>query len=521
MGLWASYFFAKGALHFAGYLHVSVWWNLLFAALLVAPTPDHWSRRRAVVVARSAIHVAIAIALLWHDSWLPPLSEAVRFVANGGLPSGTFVVEFLLDSINPWIVGAGIALAGITVVADRYVRLTPLVLALLFIIGLQAWTTPKGEMDQKVKSFLAEESKRVVTFPAAGEQSPAFDIVFLHVCSLSWDDLREVGMENAEFFRQFDLILTNFNSVSAHSTITALRLLRSPCGQAAEGALYRTTQRECYLLDMLREIGYATWFAMNHEGRYLAFREEVRTWGHADAPMEIEDLPVLQHEFTGGPLRSDYVVIERWSEERERSAARKATLLYNTTTLHIGNRPLGENAGGDTRERYRQAVRLLFSDLDRVFSLLARSGRDTIVFFVPEHGASLRESRFQPAGLREVPLPTITLVPVGVKFVGRGWFPRGGLQPLQQVVDRPTSYLAIAAMVAQLTARQSLEIDDDALRALADKIPETKFVAETKAATVIRDAERYLLGSGPSGGAWVELSDELSAAGRSLYQNRL
>lgn len=520
MGLWASYFFAKGALHFAGYLHVSVWWNLLFAALLIAPTPDHWSRRRAVVVARSAIHVAIAIALLWHDSWLPPLSEAVRFVANGGLPTGTFVVEFLLDSINPWIVGAGIALVGITAVAGRYVRLTPLVLALLFIIGLQAWTTPKEAMDQKVKSFLAEESKRVVTFPAAGEQSPAFDIVFLHVCSLSWDDLREVGMENAEFFRQFDFLLTNFNSATSHSTNAVLRLLRSTCGQTAQEALYRKTNPDCYLFDVLRANGYSTSFAMNHSGEYMQLNQNVQDWGHAGTPIEIDALPIRAYDFDGSALRADYDVLEQWFRLREQSDAKRAVLLYNTITLHLGGQPVDvSERPRDNRARYALLVQTLFDELERFFSLLEASARHTVVVLIPEHGAAIRGTKFQASGLREIPFPSITTVPVGIRLIGPEWFT--GAHPRQQVIDRPTSYLAITTLLADLMARSALAINDADARLMAEHIPPEDFVSENEGAIVIRDGGRYFMKHRAPHAQWTELPSEVVAVAPEIRAGQL
>ena len=43
---------------------------------------------------------------------------------------------------------------------------------------------------------------------------------------------------------------------------------------------------------------------------------------------------------------------------------------------------------------------------------LEASGRRAVVVLVPEHGAALRGDSAQIAGLREIPTPAITLVPV-------------------------------------------------------------------------------------------------------------
>jgi cellulose synthase operon protein YhjU len=508
MGLWASYFFAKGALYFAGYIPLSVGWNLLFAALLVVPTPERFARMRWVVIARTAVHVVIALALLWHDSWLPPLQDTVAFVAMGGLPTPEFLAGFLVGSINPWIVGALLALLAATAVAHRYMRLAPVVVALFLIIGAREFTTPKEAMDRLVRAFLTEESSQVTTFSGPADSAPAFDVVYLHVCSLSWDDLRDVGMEDAPFFRQFDYLLTNFNSVTSHSTISALRLLRSTCGQTTQEALYRRGDRECYTLDSLRESGFQTWFALNHTGEYMGFKQDVQMWGHADAPLEIDDLPISQFDFSGGPIRSDAAVLDRWLAERERSGAQRAALYYNTITLHIGGSRVGErSASSDNLDAYRQDIRILFEELDQFFGRLASSGRDTVVLLVPEHGAALRGTKLQPSGLREIPLPRITNVPVAVKLIGHR--PPIGSRA-QQVIASPTSYRSLAVLVAEFMNRNPFNDPVWAQGPPAVRIPETSFLAENEGVRVIKSGKEFYVKQGARSDHWIRLPSEIA-----------
>ncbi|HET8759766.1 MAG TPA: cellulose biosynthesis protein BcsG [Nitrospiria bacterium] len=508
MGLWASYFFAKGALYFAGYIPLSVGWNLLFAAFLAIPTPERIAQRRAVVVARAVLHILIALALLWHDSWLPSWHEAVGFVAMGGLPTPEFVGEFLAGAINPWIVGGLAILLVATAAAHRYMRLTPVVAVLLLTVGAVEFTEPKEAMDRVVHAFLTDEARQVTSFPSHDNAAPACDIVFLHVCSLSWDDLRDVGLDDSPFFRQFDYLLTDFNSVTSHSTIAALRLLRSTCGQTTQEALYRRGHPECYALDALRGAGYQTWFALNHSGEYMGFARDVQAWGHADAPLEIDDLPVSQYDFSGDPIRSDSAVLERWLSERERSGARRAALYYNTISLHIGGRRAGEAvAAGTNEDEYRRDLRILFEEFDRFFARLASSGRDTVVMFVPEHGAALRGTKLQPAGLREIPIRRITNVPVAVKLIGRR--PPIGSRP-QRVIATPTSYQSLAAFVNEFLTRSPFEEQAWAEGPPAVRVPEIAFVAENEGVRVIQAGTEFFMKQGGAKDQWIKLPSEIA-----------
>lgn len=516
MGGWAGYFFAKGYLYFRGVVPFDVILNLAFVVFLILPTPEVLKRSRLAIVARWAMSAVIAVLLAWHDSWFPPLPDVVRFVADGGLPTPEFLVQFLRGFVNPWVVLVIVALFATTVAVRRSVRLTPLVLVLLLIVGLREGTQPTAGMDGVVASFVTAESKRVIEFQPIDERTADFDVVVLHVCSLSWDDLREIGMEDAPFLRDFDYVLTEFNSVTSHSTIAALRLLRSTCGQTTQEALYRRGPHECYLFDALQQLGYATSFALNHDGKYMGFQDDVRRWGHLDVPLAIEDLPVRQYDFTGGPLRADKAVLERWWNTRERSGERRAALYYNTTTLHIGGRWAGETAPQrDVRAQYTAFAQTLFKDLDEFLALLASSGRNTVVFFVPEHGAALRGTTLQPSGLREIPLPRITTVPVAVKLIG----PQSNPRPrAQQVIATPTSYGAVAVFLAEFFKHSPFEPSQWAGGPPLVEVPETDFVAENEDVRVVKEGPQYFVKHRSSDVQWIKLpSDAISQNAVSVF----
>ena len=100
---------------------------------------------------------------------------------------------------------------------------------------------------------------------------------------------------------------------------------------------------------------------------------------------------------------------------------------------------------------------------------------------VPEHGAAVRGDKVQIAGLREIPTPAITQVPVGIRIFGRG-LRRGG--PAQ--VDKPTSFLAISHVVRKLLQDKSFQQGVIDPKALVEDIPETLPVSENSGTIYMR-----------------------------------
>ncbi len=511
MSGWAYYFLVKVCWHLRGHIPFDVLANLAFAGALLVPTPRPWHRLRAVVWGRRVVTVAVAALLAWHDSWLPPLPSALAFLRDTPLPSGEFLVQLAWRSIITTEVAVLVAAIAAAMVVRRRVRLTPVVFVLLAVVAIRAYAGSADGVDRAVASFHAREAEHTATF--SDRPGSDFDIVLLHVCSLSWDDLNAIGMDRDPFLNQFDVLFTRFNSVTAHSNPSAIRLLRSGCGQSSHDALYRPGRGECYLPDALGAVGYRSYSAWNHDGAYGGFAEEVTRLGHAAPPIDRGDAPIRGLDFTGASVYDDYAVLANWWSHRRADPSERALLYYNTITLHDGGRPADQRGwwARDRSTQYAEFVQTLFRDFERFFALMEADGGRVAVVVVAEHGVALRGSRLQPAGLREVPLPTITTVPVGVKLIGPGWFPGG--RPSQQVVERPTSYLAIATLLAQLTAQPAFGLDGTAFRFITQQLPSTEFVAENEGAIVVQDGKRYLAKGRSFGMQWVELSPEAVPVG--------
>ncbi len=511
--MWSFYFLAKALLFFAGYFRFDAWLNLLFLAFTLLPLPLAWSRIRSVQILRQLVNGVAATLLLWHDAWLPPFSRVVRFLIDPSLaPMPSFLWELLLSLVASVDLGM-LALAAVVLIAcilaqrvHAAVRLVPaLAIALASIASLQQDRAPVA---QRVDAFIAEESARTVAFTSLAQGAPPFDIILLHVCSLSWDDLDAVGLSDHPLLRQFDVVFTQFNTVTSYSDPSAYRLLRSGCGQSLHGDLFGDTRPECYLLDQLRRQGFKTYAALDHDGQYAKFTDKVQRLGHIDTPEALTGIAVHQHSFDGSPIFDGYSVLERWWRARAENPAPHVALYYNSITLHTGGKwgdvPNWQGLG--RAEKYRLSAQRLFSSLERFFALLSQSGRNAIVILVPEHGTALRGTPIQISTVREIPLPHITRVPLAAKFFGEGW---SAADKVPLVVNGAVSYQAIAAFLAKNIQRPPfgpghLGID-------VSDLPQTRFLAENGGFRVAElDGSYYAFAKGRK---WVRLPERALTPG--------
>src|SRR5579863_9492718 len=88
MGLWSAYFLAKLGLYALGYIGFSAWLNLALAIFTALPPGN--ARQR---LAKNLIAVPLGIVLLYHDSWLPPLAQALTQAENLSAFSGSYLWE--------------------------------------------------------------------------------------------------------------------------------------------------------------------------------------------------------------------------------------------------------------------------------------------------------------------------------------------------------------------------------------------------------------------------------------------
>jgi cellulose synthase operon protein YhjU len=509
MIFWYLYLLTAAVLSFSGYIILDIFLTAALAVvvhLLPRFTP---SKSRVIAGLKVFAVAAAASALLWRASYLPPVSKLITFAANAATrPSPAYILGFIRQFLNFQMILAG---AGLFAAAAFAYRKAPRVFVVsVYFVFAAAWTMQPaqhiGDMGGATpEAFYKNESGRIVRFSAPAKNSPPFDIILLHVCSLSWQDIKDSGSDLTGFFSKFDYVFTGFNAAGSSSGPAALRLLKSPCGQTPLGRLYAGAPADCYLLDKLRDSGFKTYTVFNHTGRYGDFSVSLQRDGHADAPLSLSGLSAAYQMFDGTFLYADNEALHEFWKVRADSGAPRAVLYYNTADLHSGTHKPGVSRRPDDAASYRERLVEMTVQLEEFFSEVKSSGRNVVVVFVPEHGAALSWTKMQSKGLREIPLPSITLVPVAVKLIGKNFY-AGALKP--RIITKPAGTQALAWLIAEFLRHNPYTRDAREPGIIASEIPSTDFLAENDKAAVMRAGSGYIYRlNWKNGGRWVPLPD--------------
>ncbi|MEY4749880.1 MAG: hypothetical protein RIQ60_2094 [Pseudomonadota bacterium] len=495
-------------------------------------------RLRWLAWARAALAWPLAGALAYHESALPPLSRLAQNWSAIRTFSADYLIELASRFVSPVLVAA---LAGGLVVwwlARRRLRWSGWVWLGLLLVGLQTgaqtvqgWlapTAPVGDsaghgvqpydisldaklplataqLDDFVSRFYASERGKVLRFPTQGE--PAFDLLILSVCSLSWDDIEFAGLADAPLLKRLDVVFRQFNSAASYSGPAVLRLLHAGCGQAVQSELYGAAPPACFLLRNLERAGFAPNLLLNHDGQFDGFAEQLRVASGVDLQSGASlpggnTVPVAMRSFDGSPLLDDYALLSSWWKAHVGGNQRVA-LLYNTISLHDGNQVPGMSSRSSI-DTYKPRAHKLFADMERMLAMIEASGRPTVVVLVPEHGGAVRGDAGQIAGLRDYPTAAVTHVPAGVALFNLG--PAAKRAPGQPpvVVEQVSSYTSLFAVVASLRHGGPAAAEPQRLSAVAKALPPIAWVAENDTTRVVRQGGRSFLQL--SGSGWRELS---------------
>jgi cellulose synthase operon protein YhjU len=487
--------------------------NLVFAAFILIP-----ARSRAWQRAKNVITSLVAVVLLYNDSWLPPVT---RLIAQASLLSGfgfSYLLELLARFVSFGVIAALCASWVIYLLVSRWLRAGVLVIACMLVIwvvkmpgltGLDHWpgngnkavgqgtvsaaNNGNPDMGGVLQDFFDKESQRSVIFtPPLATEIP-FDVIFIHICSLSWDDVRAVGLEQHPLWQRFDFLLTKFNSAASYSGPAAIHMLRATCGQQKHEKMYQPTAENCYLMNNLQKAGFQSNFAMNHNGKFDDFLGQVQTYGRLTVPpMSLSGLDVAQYAFDDSPVYDDLTVLNHWVNVRQKAGVPRVALFYNTVSMHDGNHNPGTHSESNTLKTYGDRLGRLLDEMEGFLQTLERSGRRAVVVMVPEHGAALRGDKRQISGLREIPTPAISLVPVGIKVIG-GNVQRTGDRLL---IDQSTSFLAVSHIVERMLEKSPFDEDYFAPADYIVDLPTTPFVAQNEKTTVLEYKHRYYLNRG-------------------------
>ncbi|MDF7649307.1 cellulose biosynthesis protein BcsG [Erwiniaceae bacterium L1_54_3] len=510
LGGWNFYFLIKFGLLWYGYLNFHALSNLVFLAWLLFPLP---SRRLHRI--RHWVSVPIGFALFWHDTWLPGLDSIMSQGSQLAGFSAAYLLDLLERFINWEMIGAGFVLLVLYMFVAQWIRVT--VLVSLMLIWLNVLTiagpamnllpskaaTPEVALNDKVSTakapdgldqsapptsanltawlnrFYDSERQRVTHFPdALPADSQPFDILVINICSLSWSDMDVAQLRDHPLWKHFDIVLNNYNSATGYSGPAGIRLLRASCGQTSHTNLYKPTDQRCYLFDNLAKLGFKQELMMDHTGVFGNYLKELREEGNLQAPLMSQAgiAPELT-SFDGSTVFNDGQLMQRWLDDRTKSSDARSATFYNLIPLHDGTRELGSTRTAEWQPR----AKVLFDQLDTFLTNLEKSGRRVMVLVVPEHGAALQGDKMQMSGLRDIPSPSITHVPVGIKFVGMK-APHQG-QPL--TIDTPTSLLAISEIVSRVVDGQVFNAPNVNMSVLTDNLPQSPVVSENDNAVVM------------------------------------
>jgi cellulose synthase operon protein YhjU len=517
VGLWSAYFLAKLLLYALGYLGFNPWLNLGLAIFTALPARNPRER-----LAKNVIAVPLGVLLLYHESGLPPITQALADLENLSAFSASYLWELAGRLVSLKLLLEIAALLALYLLVRRKLRMSTLVflgiLAVLVAPELRflAVAAPQktasavpgvapaggtdldpGSLDARLARFYADQRQVRIRFAHPAPDDRPFDILILHVCSLSWDDLRTLQLDPDTLFGHFDLLLTHFNSAASYSGPAAIRLLRGTCGQTPEARLYDPAGDGCLLLDGLQGVGFEPHWAMNHDGHFGNFFGDVRDRGGMSAPLEdLSGAAQAQVAFDGTPVYSDYSVLSRWWARRQANHAARVVLYYNTISLHDGNRVLG---AGRPDSSYGARLATFSTDIARFLELVRASHRNVIVVFIAEHGAALAGDRRQIQGLREIPTAAIAHVPVAIALLNA----QRAAPATEYKLDAPASYPALNEMLSRFIAHNPFTQPVASLDDYAGALPQADFVAENNGTTVIQAGTHYMMRS--PDGAWSSL----------------
>ena len=529
-GWFNVYFLAKFALAYFGYLNLELAYNALLFAAVVLPIGT-----RALDLLRNLAGALAAVALLWHESWLPG-PEAIRANAHNLADfSASFLIDFVINAVNPVIVAWFAAGIVAWLFLRRWIRFSTLTVIGLIVTAfpqLVTWALPEepkapeaavavaaekaavpenetaagplqppqpangtgDDIDRWLTAFLTEEENRVVSLPAdpvAESVSGAFDIALVNICSLSRDDLAATGLEDHDVWSKFDVRFTGFSSATSYSGPATLRLLTAACGQPSHSALYDQRRPQCELLNRFAAAGWKNRLYLDHNGRFDNYLSSLRELaGLTPALNDLSKLRARYEAFDGSPVYDDGDVFNQWFSDLSEKPASRTVSFFNLVALHDGNRAPGTSKPLD----YAPLAKTLLDELERIMDRIEKSGRPVLFIVVPEHGAAVRGDKVQMARLREIPSPKITNVPVFAKFFGLK------LDGAPRTVEEPTSYLAIAELMARTAVsgvyRTHGEDVSAEVNAILKDLPQTWPVSQNANASVVRFA----------GAHWVRLN---------------
>ncbi|MGP8306558.1 cellulose biosynthesis protein BcsG [Vibrio sp. YIC-376] len=522
LGWWNIYFIAKIALYMQGTIAFHPLENFALLLFIALPIND-----RKINVIRHSVALVLAAWLIHYDSYLPPLDALLAQTAQLMQFESSYTLELIGRLLSTQVLISFFVLCASYFILSKFLRVSVFVVVAMIYISApdssELSTTalvnptqpieagkpgkpspPVAEMNDAILNsvateFFVEEASRQVTFNTNVATDTPFDILFLSTCSIAWDDIEIAGLADHPLFKEFDIMFDNFSTATSYSGPAVIRLLRASCGQQEHSQLFSPpSSKQCFLFDNLRKLGFKENLLMNHDGVFDNFLDLIKNNGGLKAElMSQTGLTPYQRSFDGSSIFRDKQVLDKWWQQRLSSHDEKVVALYNTISLHDGNRIINANSTSSLIS-YKHRLKNLLDDLYAFFKALEKSGRNIVVALVPEHGAGMRGDKMQISGMREIPAQTIVHTPVGIKIFGKGIQRQGKTVH----IDQTSSYLAISQLVANILEQNIYQSRSFDVTTLIRNLPKTQLVAQNSGSTVVEVGGKYYVSL--DGMNWLE-----------------
>ena len=498
MGIWSFYFIIKIILFYTGYINFHFFVNAAFALALIFSNANP-----RLLKIRKWLAPPIGTLIFYFDSQLPPLRNVIPKIGQLLDFSFQYYIELLVRIVSWEVLALLLALYIAYYLLSKKLRMSTIaVIAIMStllplrtnmaplvydadgqVIGLPSDT----ELTESLDGFFIEESARSAFNRSQKASGAPFDVLVINVCSLAWDDLKYIKEENNPLFKRFHYLFTNFNSASSYSGPSIIRLLRASHGQQDQRDLYKPPVDGSLLFNNLNKTGYQVQLALNHDGKFDNLLQEIRNEGGMSAPLfdNTKTTPYLKG-FDGSQVYDDYSVLSNWWDARMKSPNDRVALFYNTISLHDGNRALDGSKLENSVETYSRRTQKLLSDIDRFYTKVNDSGRQVVIVFIPEHGAAIRRNKNEIVGMREIPSPNVTNVPVGILFTGKADVP-----VKTNLIEQPSSYLAVSDLLSKFVGKTPFGSTSPSPETYLKNIPATRFVAENEDAVIMKFGSSY------------------------------
>ncbi|WP_298769561.1 cellulose biosynthesis protein BcsG [uncultured Shewanella sp.] len=530
IGWWNLYFIIKVFLYLKGSIDFHPIENFSFLAFLLLPI-----NHSLLNIIKQVSAFPLALFLLYYDAYFPPISQLWNNIAQISQFDNDYLYIIIKRSISTKLLLSIFTLSVFYYLMKRYIKITVLTISLLIFVStplksflltneysLPQKMTPSNNaliiaptenittplitndvtLNELKNDFFSSQAKKIIPIENNNINAP-FDILILSICSLAWNDLKMTKLSSHPIFNSFDIMFDNFNSATSYSGPALIRLLRANCGQETHEQLFENpTSNECYLFENLKKIGFNENLLLNHDAIYDSFLNKLQENGKLDTqPIKTTHLPPYLKSFDGSIIFRDKDVLNLWWSKRRSIKNNNIVALYNTISLHDGNRIINTDTLSNINS-YQLRLKNLLDDLYQFFKQLNQSKRKLVVLLIPEHGANLKGDQFQIPGMREIPSPAIINIPVGIKFFG--YQQEKKYAPL--MINAPSSYLAIAKLISNLMKNSTYQSETIEVEQLAKDLPITPIVAQNASTTLMKIQNTFYISLNDD--SWIEYQTE-------------